>query len=134
HQAYELWFKLLLHELDHAKAELTDGDLYRAVATFKRCRMVMKLLVEQIDVVETLTPMSFNSFRDRLDTASGFQSSQFRELEFVLGYKREAVLKYQKPDTPAYERLVQRLHQPSVIDCFYDFLEHHGVTNPAEVR
>src|SRR5262249_23286716 len=68
HQAYELWFKLLLHELDHAKKELNDGDLYRAIATFKRCRTVMKVLVEQVDIVETLTPMSFNSFRDRLDT------------------------------------------------------------------
>src|SRR5205823_282039 len=67
-------------------------------------------------------------------TASGFQSTQFRELEFLLGYKRESVLKYQKLGTPAYERLVQRLNQPSVVDCFYDFLEHHGVTIPAELR
>ena len=65
----------------------------------------MKVMVEQVDIVETLTPMSFASFRDRLDKASGFQSSQFRELEFVLGYKRADMLKYQQPGTPAYERL-----------------------------
>lgn len=133
HQAYELWFKLLLHELDHVKRELTDGDLYRAIATFKRCRTVMKLLVEQIDVVETLTPMSFNSFRDRLDTASGFQSSQFRELEFVLGYKRADMLRYQRPDTPAYERLVKRLHEPSVNDALYRLLVRQGAAIPERV-
>jgi tryptophan 2,3-dioxygenase len=133
HQAYELWFKLLLHELEYARAELTDGDLYRAIATFKRCRMVMKLLVEQIDVVETLTPMSFNSFRDRLDTASGFQSSQFRELEFLLGYKRPGVLRYQKADTPAYERLVKRLNEPSINDALYRFLARQGAAIPERV-
>ena len=68
--------------------------LYGAIATFKRVRTVMKVMVEQVDIIETLTPMSFNSFRDRLETASGFQSSQFRELEFVLGYKRADMLRF----------------------------------------
>src|SRR5437879_6683877 len=121
HQAYELWFRLQLHELEQIRRDFEQDRLFDAIAHFKRIRTIMKVMVEQIDILETLTPMSFNSFRDRLDTASGFQSVQFRELEFLLGYKREAVLKYQKPDTPAYERLVQRLHQPSVVDCFYDF-------------
>ena len=83
HQAYELWFKLLLHELDKVKEDLAAGRLYPAISTFKRLRTVMKVAVEQVDIVETLTPMSFASFRDRLDKASGFQSSQFRELEFA---------------------------------------------------
>jgi tryptophan 2,3-dioxygenase len=133
HQAYELWFKLLLHELEHACKELTEGDLYRAIATFKRCRTVMKLLVSQIDVVETLTPMSFASFRDRLDTASGFQSSQFRELEFLLGYKRADMLRYQRQDTPAYAALVKRLHEPSVNDALYRFLAREGAAIPPHV-
>jgi tryptophan 2,3-dioxygenase len=94
----------------------------------------MKVMVEQVDIVETLTPMSFSSFRDRLETASGFQSAQFRELEFLLGYKRAAMLKYQKEGTPAYERLVQRLNEPSVVDCFYTFLEQRGVTIPVALR
>jgi tryptophan 2,3-dioxygenase len=94
----------------------------------------MKTLVEQVDVVETLTPISFSSFRDRLDTASGFQSAQFRELEFLLGYKRAAMLKYQTEGTEPYRRLVARLQQPSVVDCFYDFLEQRGVVIPAELR
>jgi tryptophan 2,3-dioxygenase len=91
-------------------------------------------MVEQIDILETLTPMSFGSFRDRLENASGFQSAQFREFEFLLGYKRADMLKYHPPGTPGHERLVKRLHEPSVVDCFYTFLEHRGVTIPAELR
>jgi tryptophan 2,3-dioxygenase len=134
HQAYELWFKLLLHELDRIKAELSANSLYPAISTFKRARTIMKVMVEQIDIVETLTPMSFSSFRDRLEHASGFQSSQFRELEFVLGYKRADMLRYQREGTPAYDRLVRRLHEPSVVDAFYDFLAQNGVTIPDELR
>jgi tryptophan 2,3-dioxygenase len=134
HQAYELWFKLMLHELDRIKEKLTAGRLYPAISTFKRVRTIMKVLVEQIDIVETLTPMSFNSFRDRLEHASGFQSSQFRELEFVLGYKRADMLRYQRPGTPAYERLVRRLNEPSVVDAFYTFLQGYGVTIPEALR
>src|SRR5208337_3598523 len=91
HQAYELWFKLQLHELDKIKRDFRDNHLYGAIGTFKRVRTIMKVMVEQVDILETLTPMSFNSFRDRLEHASGFQSSQFRE--FVLGYKRADMLK-----------------------------------------
>jgi tryptophan 2,3-dioxygenase len=134
HQAYELWFKLHLHELEKICRDFREGHLYGAIATFKRVRTIMKVMVEQIDILETMTPMSFNSFRDRLETASGFQSSQFREFEFLLGYKRADLLRYQQAGTPAYERLVRRLHEPSVVDAFYDFLERHGVTIPAEVR
>jgi tryptophan 2,3-dioxygenase len=134
HQAYELWFKLLLHELDRIKEELSADRLYPAISTFKRARTIMKVLVEQVDIVETLTPMSFNSFRDRLEHASGFQSSQFRELEFVLGYKRADLLRYQREGTPAYDCLVRRLHESSVVDAFYDFLAQHGVTIPDELR
>jgi tryptophan 2,3-dioxygenase len=134
HQVYELWFKLQLHELDKIKHDFIANRPYDAIATFKRVRTIMKVMVEQVDILETLTPMSFASFRDRLEHASGFQSSQFRELEFVLGYKRTDMLKYQQSGTPAYQRLVERLHEPSVVDCFYDFLEQHGVAIPPELR
>src|SRR5579864_2827394 len=96
HQAYELWFKLQLHELEKIREDFRQNHLYGAIATFKRVRTIMKVMVEQIDIPETLTPLSFSSFRDRLETASGFQSSQFREFEFVLGYKRADMLKYQQ--------------------------------------
>src|ERR1700730_846623 len=134
HQAYELWFKLQLHELDQIKEDFRCNHLYGAIARFKRVRTIMKVRVEQVDILKTLTPMSFGSFRARLEHASGFQSSQFREFEFVLGYKRADMLKYQESNTPAYERLLKRLYEPSVIDCFYDFLAQHGVPIPAELR
>src|SRR5262249_12944748 len=80
-----------------------------------------------------LTPLSFSSFRDRLEKASGFQSVQFRELEYVLGYKRDVMLKYHE-GMPGFDRLVERLHEPSGIDAFYDFLEQRGVAIPADLR
>jgi tryptophan 2,3-dioxygenase len=134
HQAYELWFKLQLHELEKVRGDFWDGRLYGAVATFKRCRTVMKVMVEQVDILETLTPMSFGGFRDRLDTASGFQSVQFREFEFLLGYKRADMLRFYPHGTPAYELLARRLKELTVVDAFYTFLEGRGVTIPAELR
>jgi len=134
HQTYELWFKQLLHEFEKVKRDFTSGDLYGAIHTFKRCRTIMKTLVSQIDVLETMTPMSFTSFRDRLDTASGFQSVQFRELEFVLGGKRPDTLKYYNSIPGAAETLQRRLRERSVYDHFYDFLATCGVATPAELR
>src|SRR6266404_1835206 len=107
HQTYELWFKLQLHELEKICRDLREDQLYLAIAGFKRVRTIMKVMVEQVDILETMTPMSFNSFRDRLERASGFQSTQFREFEFLLGYKRADMLKYQQANTPAYDRLVR---------------------------
>lgn len=134
HQVYELWFKVLLHELGKVKRDLSAGDLWGAVATFKRARTLMKTLVGQLDILETMTPMSFSAFRDRLDTASGFQSVQFRELEFVLGHKRPEAFKVHEAGSPGHRDLTRRLHERSVVDHFYDFLEGRGVTIPAELR
>ena len=85
HQVYELWFKELLHELAHLQRLLDEGRASKALATFKRILTILKLVVAQLDVIETLQPTQFLSFRDRLESASGFQSAQFRELEAVLG-------------------------------------------------
>ncbi len=134
HQVYELWFKLLLHELDKIKLDFSNDDLYAAIHTFQRSRTVMKTLVGQLDILETMTPMSFASFRDRLETASGFQSTQFREVEFTLGYKRADVLKYLPPNSPGRAACDRRLKQRSVVDHFYDFLQQRGVTIPEELR
>ncbi len=134
HQVYELWFKLLLHEFEKIKRNLSDNDLFGAIATFKRVRMVMKTLVGQLDILETMTPMSFTSFRDRLETASGFQSVQFRELEFLLGFKRPDMLAYYEGDAKGLPRLRDRLEERSVVDHWYDFLEHRGVAIPPELR
>ena len=134
HQVYELWFKLVLHELDKVKADFSGNRLFDAIATLKRVRTVLKTLVGQLDVLETMTPLSFSAFRDRLEAASGFQSLQFRELEFVLGYKRAEMMKYVKPGDPGAERVERRLHVPSLVDHFYEFLVHRGVEVPAAIR
>ncbi len=134
HQTYELWFKLLLHELDKICRNLSDNDLYGAITTFKRSRTIMKTLVNQLDILETMTPMSFSSFRDRLDTSSGFQSTQFREVEFILGYKRKNVLRYLPQDSPGLKGARRRLEQPSLIDHFYDFLAAYDIAIPPQLR
>jgi tryptophan 2,3-dioxygenase len=134
HQVYELWFKLVLHELDRVKQDLSAGELYASIATFQRVRNILKTLVGQLDILETMTPLSFSAFRERLETASGFQSLQFRELEFLLGYKRPEMLKHVEPDWPGAERVEARLDEPSLVDHFYEFLIHRGVEVPAEIR
>src|SRR5690349_59177 len=134
HQTYELWFKLILHEFEKIKRNFSSNDLYGAIATFRRVRTVMKTLVAQVDVLETMTPMSFMSIRDRLETSSGFQSYQYRELEFVLGYKRPNVLKYYPLDMPGHAQIQRRLRERTVVDHFYDFLQAQGATIPQELK
>jgi tryptophan 2,3-dioxygenase len=85
HQVYELWFKQLLHELGHLRARLEAGDTAHALHTLRRILTILKVVVAQIDVLETMTPRQFTSFRSRLDAASGFQSAQFRQLEGIIG-------------------------------------------------
>ncbi len=129
HQVHELWFKAALHELDHASDLLVGGDEARVAATLKRVRSIMKVLVGQLDILETMTPVEFESFRDRLDTASGFQSAQFRELEFALGIKRASVLKA-FPDPDEQRRLRRRLEEPSLWDAFLRFMVGRGYEVP----
>ena len=85
HQTYELWFKQIMHEMAAAKKSLEAGDTYRTLGLMGRIRTIMKTCVSQIDILETMTPLQFNSFRGRLSASSGFQSAQFRELEAHLG-------------------------------------------------
>lgn len=90
HQVYELWFKQILHELQALQVSLESADTHRSLALLGRVRNIMKTCVSQLDILETMTPLQFNSFRDRLSSASGFQSAQFRELEAVLGRRDKA--------------------------------------------
>jgi tryptophan 2,3-dioxygenase len=85
HQVYELWFKQLLHELRYLQARMQSGDTAHVLSTARRVLTILKTVVAQIDVLETMTPRQFTSFRSRLEAASGFQSKQFRELEALLG-------------------------------------------------
>lgn len=134
HQVYELWFKLILHEIDKLNLDLSAGRTFRAIDTLKRIRMVLKILVAQLDVLETMSPMSFRSFRDRLEAASGFQSVQFRALEFALGHKRASMIRHHAENPAAVEELERRLNARSTVDHWYDYLETQGETVPAAVR
>jgi len=109
HQVYELWFKQMLHELGHLQRRLEAGEGSRALATVRRVLTILKTVVAQIDVLETMTPGQFATFRARLDAASGFQSAQFRELEAVLGRRDDRALAAYVPDSPAHARIAVRV-------------------------
>ncbi len=131
HQVYELWFKEVLHELDYLKRLLLDDDTPPALHTLKRVLTILKVLVSQIDVLETMTPLDFLSFRDRLESGSGFQSAQFRELEFVLGLKDEAAVARFPEGSNARSRLAARYAEPTLWDSFLGYLAHHDYPVPA---
>ena len=133
HQVYELWFKVLLHEMDEVGARLDRGEAHRAATGFKRVLKILKVLVAQLDILETMTPMEFNSFRHRLESASGFQSAQFRELEFLLGRKRPEIMRGFPDDSSERGRLESRFDAPSLWDRFVRFLAGRGYAVPADV-
>ncbi|MEV5297369.1 tryptophan 2,3-dioxygenase [Amycolatopsis methanolica] len=126
HQVYELWFKQMLHELAHLQARLEAGDTAHAIRTLRRVLTILKVVVAQIDVLETMTPSQFTSFRTRLDAASGFQSAQFRELEAVLGRRDQGMVAHYPEDSPARERIAAAMARPSLYDSFLTFLSVHG--------
>jgi tryptophan 2,3-dioxygenase len=134
HQVYELWFKQLLHELGHAQRLLEDGHTAPVVHTLRRVLTILKVVVAQIDVLETMTPRQFTGFRGRLDASSGFQSAQFRELEAVLGRRDPGVLDAYPPDSEARRRIAEALHRPSIYDSFVSYLVAHGYEVPGELR
>lgn len=133
HQVYELWFKEIMHELDHLRSLLDEDDLPRAQHTLKRVLTILKVLVAQIDVLETMTPLEFLSFRDRLESGSGFQSFQFRALEFVLGYKRRRAVDHYPEGGTARRLLETRYAEPTLWDAFLGFLARNGHRIPEEV-
>jgi len=122
HQVYELWFKQMLHELDRLGRLLEAGDGLRALGTFKRILTILKVMVSQVDILETMTPLEFLSFRDRLESGSGFQSYQFREFEFVLGHKQPAALERYPEGSEHRARLARRLAAPTLWDGFLRYL------------
>ncbi len=131
HQAYELWFKQMLHEIDLAIRLMTEGRLVAAARALRRVVEIEKLLIPQIHILETMTPISFLGFRDQLNPASGFQSMQFREIEFASGLKLEPILKEFLTDDFAYKRLQSRFTAPSLADAFYAALSARGLDAPA---
>ncbi len=132
HQAYELWFKQILHEVDAAMVMMTEDRLPSAARTLRRVVEIEKLLVNQIHILETMTPISFLGFREKLNPASGFQSMQFREIEFASGNKLESILNEFRNDPFAYERLQKRYQAPSLNDLFFEVLRGRGHDAPAD--
>jgi tryptophan 2,3-dioxygenase len=126
HQVYELWFSSLLHEADRVRVLLEQDDPHRAQHTLKRILTILKVLVGQLDVLETMTPLEFLTFRERLDAASGFQSDQFRQLEFVLGAKTEAAIGRFPEGSRARGALERRFREPTVWDAFLRYLSREG--------
>jgi tryptophan 2,3-dioxygenase len=126
HQVYELWFKQLLHELDGVVAAIDRDDLPRVGKHFRRIHTIQRLLEQQVDILETMTPQEFNQFRDNLNPASGFQSIQFRELETLCGLRRTDVLQHLELDSNARARLERRLRDPSLYDRVKALLQRRG--------
>src|SRR6185436_13474320 len=130
HQVYELWFKELLHELDHVMRLLEGDESHRSQHTLKRILTILKVMVAQLDILETMTPLEFLSFRERLDAASGFQSDQFRQLEFVLGVKSEQTLRRFPEGSRARVALERRYRAPTLWDAFLHYLVREGYRVP----
>ncbi|MDT4926750.1 MAG: tryptophan 2,3-dioxygenase [Pseudonocardiales bacterium] len=122
HQVYELWFKQILHELGMLQRRLESGDGSGALSTARRIAKILKTVVGQLDVLETMTPRQFSSFRPQLGSSSGFQSDQFREIEAVLG-RRDVI-----SEDPGTAAAVQR---PSVFDSLLRYLASAGYDVPA---
>lgn len=134
HQAYEIWFKQILFELDTVVARLDLDDIYEAQRLIMRVIKIEKLLVDQIHILETMTPRDFASFRSVLNPASGFQSIQFREIEFLTGMKKPEVLNGIRLTDLERARLERRLELPSIRDRLYATLQRRGfdVATPTE--
>jgi tryptophan 2,3-dioxygenase len=134
HQVYELWFKELLHEFDRVRHLLEDDEPHRAQHTLKRILTILKVMVAQLDILETMTPLEFFSFRQRLEAASGFQSDQFRQIEFVLGVKSEQAIQRFAEGSRARVALERRYHEPTLWDGFLRYLSREGYDVSSNVQ
>ncbi|HEU0193060.1 MAG TPA: tryptophan 2,3-dioxygenase family protein, partial [Gaiellales bacterium] len=130
-QVYELWFKALLHEFAHLQSSLEGGDGAAAGAAAKRILTILKTVVAQIDVLETITPLGFGSFRGRLESASGFQSAQFRQLEAVLGRREPSMLGPYSEGSPERGAIAAAMGRRSVFDSLLRYLQAAGHRLPA---
>src|SRR4051794_24920156 len=139
HQVYELWFQQLLHEAVSARDAMLGTDAHRrdrlwwAGHLLNRMHVIERVLVQQIDVLETMTPQDFLEFRQRLAPASGFQSVQFRELEFLSGAKDDGYLKrFRGLSDDEAARLHRRLGEPTLWDGFVAVLDRTGLDTSSD--
>ena len=131
HQTYELWFKQLIHEFLEAQRALEAGDTHRALAVLGRIRTIMKTCVSQVDILETMTPLQFLSFRNYLAASSGFQSAQFRKVEAILGRRDEKFANHLPPETR--DEISLLLNQRSLWDSVLIYLVKRGALIPKEI-
>jgi len=132
HQTYELWFKQILHEIDAAISQMNEDRAAAAARSLRRVIEIEKVLVGQIHILETMTPISFLAFRDELNPASGFQSMQFREIEFASGLKDATVLDNFSSDEFAHKRLQARHDSPTLAEALYAHLRRRGLDAPSD--
>ena len=133
HQIYELWFKQLLHEFGKVQTELEGGSTTHAMRTLRRTLAILKIVVAQLDVLETMTPTQFTRFRDWLGTSSGFESAQFRELEAVLGRRDRKMLSAPALTDAERARITAAISRPSLFDSFVRYLAGQGYDVPAGI-
>jgi tryptophan 2,3-dioxygenase len=132
HQTYELWFKQILHEIDASVALMNEDRAFVAARALARVVEIEKVLVNQIHILETMTPINFLGFRDELNPASGFQSMQFREIELASGLKDRRAVDNFREDEFAHARLLRRFQAPTLADAFYALLRRRGLDAPAD--
>ncbi|MEV6413004.1 tryptophan 2,3-dioxygenase family protein [Kribbella sp. NPDC051718] len=133
HQVYELWFKQVLHEMTASRDAMLAGHLWKAQHLLRRVHTIERTLIQQVDVLETMTPQDFGEFRHRLSPASGFQSVQFREIEFLSGAKDPSFVKrFRGLSAAETARLEQRLAEPTLWDAFLGVLEQAGFSTADE--
>jgi tryptophan 2,3-dioxygenase len=130
HQAYELWFRLVLFELESARDHLFAGETRPARHLLGRVHAIERILIEHIGVVETMAPQDFLQFRSNLAPASGFQSVQFREIEFLSGLKEPGLIRRLAEDEDERARLERRLVEPTLWDAFCALMESRGLAMP----
>jgi len=133
HQTYELWFKLVLFEIDSIKVAMEVRNIRYATWLFHRVIAIAKILYQQIHILETMSPVDFLRFRDHLQPASGFQSVQFRELEFVSNLKNPKILEHLRSDEESLAKLTKRLEQPTLWDTFLGLLQKEGFDTSSEL-
>lgn len=134
HQTYELWFKQLLHEIGLLKNQLELGETWNAIRTMRRILVIMKTIVGQTDILETMTPLSFNQFRKFLQNSSGFQSVQFRELEVLCGLRSKRMLSPHEPASKAQTTIMKRMEEPTIWEAFVKYLQVRGYQIEIPVR
>lgn len=136
HQSYELWFKQILHEFDKLRPDLENGKTWASAKTMRRILTILKTMVSQIDILETMTPLEFNSFRGFLQRASGFQSVQFREMEIICGMRSDRIINVHSDQPEMQQQLHDRENESTLWESFCRYLQKmgHPVETPERVN